>query len=177
MRMEKIYKGISLIFSPYVISLLSFAMLGDNIFIPFTFFFLFPIILSFPELKNFNISMEHRIAILLKILVFYIIGTLLISGEQKVLGICYIINAIIAILITRKYKISLHLFGITGPATALMMFSRLPAAAILFILAPLVAFTRYKLRAHTIGQLLLGFIVGIASTALIIEVMMNLMKI
>ncbi|MEM5785071.1 MAG: hypothetical protein QW469_00850 [Candidatus Aenigmatarchaeota archaeon] len=159
-----IYYILSLLLSPFVISLFAFIILGGNLFIPFVFFFLFPSIITLPYIKNFNVKLHLRPKLILIISIFYLIGTLLMEDKQRFLGLCYFLNSIISLIITRKDKISLHMFGISGPATALFFISDKIYSILLFILIIPTWIVRKKLHAHNNFQLLSGLLAGIFFT-------------
>jgi len=98
----------------------------------------------------------------------YVVGSLalwLLRAPKIVtaLMLCYAVNTVIMMLITRRWKISVHASGIAGPTTVLIR--GLGAWAIIFFafLVP-VGWARLRLRAHTPTQFLAGALVTIAAT-------------
>ena len=85
------------------------------------------------------------------------------------LMVSYLVATLIAVLITVKWKISLHATATFGMATALTMISW-PMGAISFIAAPLIIWSRYVLRKHTPAQLAAGSVLGVVVTAVAIVI-------
>ena len=77
--------------------------------------------------------------------------------------LCYAGNTAIIMLITLRWKISVHTAGIAGPATGLIYGIGLWAAALFALLVP-VGWARMRLKAHTPLQLLAGMLVTIVAT-------------
>lgn len=77
---------------------------------------------------------------------------------------CYTVNTLLLAAINRYWKISAHLMGLTGPATALVPLFGAWVCTVL-PLAMLLGWARVRLRAHTGLQVLAGAIAGIALTA------------
>jgi membrane-associated phospholipid phosphatase len=94
----------------------------------------------------------------------YTMGTIsliLINAPAPITALmaCYIINGIILLLITFKWKISIHTSGITSPITALvyLLGTRLLPLFLLFI--P-VAWARVELNAHNKLQVTMGALIS-----------------
>ena len=81
------------------------------------------------------------------------------------LGISYIVNAIVFLLITQLWKISLHCGVVAGCVTALAYIVT-PKRAFLFFLIPVVAWARIQKKRHTLIQTLAGTIIAIIVTKL-----------
>jgi membrane-associated phospholipid phosphatase len=81
------------------------------------------------------------------------------------LGICYIVNGIVFILITQFWKISLHCGVVAGCVTALAYIVN-PKMAFLFFLIPIVAWARIQKKRHTLIQTIAGAIIAIIVTRL-----------
>jgi len=78
---------------------------------------------------------------------------------------CYVSNTFLIMLINSRWKISAHSAGLSGPLTVLTWifgYKILP----LFILIPLVGWSRLYLRVHTFWQVIGGAMLGIFSTSL-----------
>jgi membrane-associated phospholipid phosphatase len=76
---------------------------------------------------------------------------------------CYATNTMVVLMITRRWKISIHTTGIAGPLVALTYqfgWMLLP----LYILIPIVGLSRVKMHRHTHLQVLAGGILGVAMT-------------
>lgn len=72
-------------------------------------------------------------------------------------------GALAAITAAFRWKISVHTAGIAGPTTALV-YALGPEYTPLFLLLVPVAWARYELKAHTIGQLAAGALVAAVVT-------------
>ncbi|NJM45366.1 MAG: hypothetical protein HC860_03715 [Alkalinema sp. RU_4_3] len=76
---------------------------------------------------------------------------------------CYATNTMVVLMITRRWKISIHTTGIAGPLVALTYqfgWMLLP----LYILIPIVGLSRVKMHRHTPLQVVAGGILGVAMT-------------
>lgn len=76
---------------------------------------------------------------------------------------CYATNTMVVLMITRRWKISIHTTGIAGPLVALTYqfgWMLLP----LYILIPIVGLSRVKMRRHTPLQVFIGGILGVVMT-------------
>lgn len=71
---------------------------------------------------------------------------------------CYFVNSLAMMLITLRYKISIHAAGVAGPAVFLV---RLYGLAIwpFLLVAAVVSWARYQLEMHSVWQLILGLLV------------------
>jgi len=79
------------------------------------------------------------------------------------LMLCYAGNTLVMMLITRRWKISVHASGIAGPTTVLIE-SLGGWASIFFAFLIPVAWARMRLKAHTPTQIVAGALVTIAAT-------------
>jgi membrane-associated phospholipid phosphatase len=79
---------------------------------------------------------------------------------------CYTINTLLLAGINRYWKISAHLMGLTGPATALLPLFGVWAGIVVLPFALLLGWARVRLRAHTLAQVVLGAVAGFFLTAL-----------
>jgi len=100
----------------------------------------------------------------------YIVGSialLLVRAPVIVtaLMLCTAGNTVIIMLITLRWKISVHASGIAGPVTALIYGTGAWAAVFFLLLIP-VGWARVRLRAHTPWQILAGVLVTVVSTSL-----------
>jgi membrane-associated phospholipid phosphatase len=101
-------------------------------------------------------------------IVSYVVGSFMLMLVRAptivtALMLCYAGNTFIMMLITHRWKISVHASGIAGPATALAV-SLGAWASIFFVLLVPVGWSRIKMGAHTPTQLLAGALVTIIST-------------
>jgi membrane-associated phospholipid phosphatase len=72
---------------------------------------------------------------------------------------CYFVNAMIMLVITLYWKISIHAVGVTGPITALVF--QLGAMMIPFFLLILpIAWARVYLKAHSLRQVVAGAVLS-----------------
>ena len=79
------------------------------------------------------------------------------------LMLCYAVNTLVMMVISRRWKISVHASGIAGPTTVLI--ESLGAwASIFFALLIPVGWARLTLKAHTPTQILAGALVTVAAT-------------
>jgi hypothetical protein len=106
---------------------------------------------------------EDRTRPFLGALASYLLGVaaLLLLGAPPImvyLMACYFVNSLAMMLITLRYKISIHTAGVAGPTVFLI---RLYGLAIwpFLLVAAVVSWARYKLDMHTVWQLVLGFLV------------------
>ena len=72
---------------------------------------------------------------------------------------CYFVNGLVLMIITLKWKISIHASGITGPFTALIYQLGSTMLPLLLLVIP-VAWARVELKAHTIRQVTAGAILS-----------------
>ena len=98
----------------------------------------------------------------------YVVGSvalLLVRAPVIVtaLMLCYAGNAALMMLITLRWKISVHASGIAGPVTALVYGLGMWATVFFIFLIP-VGWARIRLGAHTPSQILAGALVTIVST-------------
>lgn len=104
----------------------------------------------------------------------YLLGAILLllaraPSMVTALMLCYFGNSSIMMLISRKWKISIHVSGITGPATALIYSLGVRAFPLLLLVVP-VGWARIKLGAHSLEQVLAGALLTIATTWLQLEI-------
>ncbi|WP_372766325.1 hypothetical protein [Lutibacter sp.] len=143
--------------------------------------YIFPLLLL-ALLKRFGmINSYHMITIeerkfptLLFISISFIIGNWLYKSSivnlLALLFIGYGLSLIFtSLFLYLKLKISLHTLAITGLIGFLFYFSYfykinlIPLMALLFVLSGLIASARLRLQAHTLNEVILGYVVGVAS--------------
>ena len=111
---------------------------------------------------------ESRVIPFAGAIISYLLGavTLIVARSPAPitsLMLCYVGNTTIMMLITLRWKISVHASGIAGPLTALIYL--LGTIAIpLSLLILLVAWARLKLKAHTIPQVAVGALLTVLTT-------------
>lgn len=77
-----------------------------------------------------------------------------------------IIACLITLIITTRWKLSIHLVGVTGMVTVFVLLFG-PLYFLLAPLVPLVAWARWKVRAHTPLQALAGMVLAVTVTVLL----------
>ena len=103
---------------------------------------------------------EDRFVPLIVGILSYLVGfaialTLGVSNFLTVLILCYAVNTFIVLLITYKWKISIHTTGLTGPVAALIMLLG-PLGAIVGLVYPVLIWSRFTLKKHTMAQAIAG---------------------
>jgi membrane-associated phospholipid phosphatase len=98
----------------------------------------------------------------------YLLGSAALITEESpaiitALMLCYVGNTVIMMLISLRWKISVHASGIAGPATALVYALGVAALPLLFLVVP-VGWARIRLRAHTLTQVAAGALLTILAT-------------
>lgn len=123
---------------------------------------------------------EDRFIPLIVGVVSYFIGFLIslalgVSNFLTVLILCYTVNTFIVMLITSKWKISIHTTGLTGPVAALIMLIW-PIGTIFGLLYPLLIWSRFTLKKHTMAQAIAGGVFGLVMTVVEAYLYMNLLN-
>ncbi len=100
--------------------------------------------------------------------VSYLIGFILLrlisSKALSLLSLTYLFVSLALMAINeRATKISVHMAGITGPATFLIYFGSGVGYAIT-LLIPLLAWSRWRSGSHTLGQVILGSLISFLIT-------------
>jgi len=172
---KHIAKTISVIFNPLVISPFVFYILifNDHNSNNYLFFFIsvlfssalpFSSILYFKKIGKIS-SLEapirkQRLELLIISSLFNSIAFVLLhhfdaSDIVQGLMFCYAINTAITYLITRYWKISIHMIGLGGPFVALLL-SGYNNLFLMTLIIILVYLSRIKLKAHNHAQLIAG---------------------
>lgn len=73
--------------------------------------------------------------------------------------LCYCVNTFIVMLITTKWKISVHTTGLSGPVGALILLLG-PIGAAFAIMYPILIWSRVLLNKHTLAQAICGAVQG-----------------
>lgn len=102
------------------------------------------------------------ISALVGVSIIYVIGAPI---EIFWLGICYVANGIVFLLITQFWKISLHCGVLSACVTALSLIIT-PQLFFLYLLVPLVAWARIHRKRHTFIQSIAGAIIAVIVTKL-----------
>ena len=92
----------------------------------------------------------------------------------NMLSFAYVCNTIITLSITLQWKISIHMYGLTGPLTFLLLLYD-SITWVWFLLVPIVAWARLKLRAHSLAQIIAGGVLGVLLTIIEVVVYNNLL--
>lgn len=113
---------------------------------------------------------EQRMNPLIVGIVSYLIGFFVLSflhSPNVVQGLmfCYASNTLLVLFITRWWKVSVHATSISGPLIALT-YKFGPMILPFYVLVPIVAGSRVILRRHTLGQVIVGALIGLGLTAL-----------
>ena len=123
---------------------------------------------------------EDRFIPLIVGVVSYLIGFVIawilgVSNFLIVLILCYAVNTFIVMLITTKWKISIHTTGLTGPVAALIMLLG-PIGALVGLLYPILIWSRFTLKKHTMAQAIAGGVFGLIMTVLEAYLYMDLLN-
>tara|TARA_S200000501_G_C20840274_1_gene751272 strand:+ start:1651 stop:2223 length:573 start_codon:yes stop_codon:yes gene_type:complete len=179
--MKRIAKTLSVIFNPLVIAPFAFYILifkeyNPNNYLLFLIAIFFSSILPFSSILYFKkigkiSSLEapirkQRLELLVISSLYNSIAFVLLNyfdAPDIVQGLmfCYAINTFITWLITRYWKISIHMIGLGGPFVALII-SGYNNIFLLAIIIILVYLSRIKLKAHNHAQLIAGTFLAIA---------------
>ena len=119
---------------------------------------------------------EDRVKPLAIGILSYLVGVvllILIDAPRicTVMMVSYTVSTVLVLLISTRWKISIHATGITGPAMALS-YVYPPWGYIMYLLIPLIAWSRYVRRKHTPLQLIGGFVYGILITGFFLYVVL-----
>jgi len=184
MTSEKSASMISLVFNPAVIAAFTFLILLSPLrdiqaflsllVICITFGTLVPLVMMYQLsrrglISDFYVSeKEERAKPFVGAITSYVVGSialLLVRAPTIVtaLMLCYVGNTALMMLITLRWKISVHASGIAGPTTALVYGVGIWTAVFFAILFP-VGWARLRLKAHTPWQMLAGALVTITAT-------------
>jgi membrane-associated phospholipid phosphatase len=181
---------ISLVFNPAVTAAFTFLILLYPLQSIQTFLFLLATCVTFGTLiplvmmyqltkrglvSDFNVSVrQERTKPFLGAAASYLAGgsaLLLLRAPVIIVALmlCYAGNTLIALLITLRWKISIHASGVAGPTTALV-YSLGAWAAVFFILLIPVGWARVQLKAHTPWQIFAGALVAAIATWLQLKI-------
>jgi len=111
---------------------------------------------------------QTRIKPFICALASYLIGViaLILVGAPQILialMVCYFVNSLVMMAITRMWKISLHASGIAGPATFLVHQLGITMLPLFALLLP-TAWARIKLGEHNLNQIMAGALLTIGLT-------------
>lgn len=110
--------------------------------------------------------------------VSYFIGFLLsrtlgLNDFLTFLFLCYSINTFIVMIITTRWKISIHTTGLSGPVCALIILLG-PIGALFGLLYPILIWSRVTLKKHTMAQAIAGGVQGFFLTAIEMFIFINI---
>lgn len=113
---------------------------------------------------------QDRFAPLIIGIVSYFIGFLIslaIGADNflTLLLLCYSVNTGVVLLITSKWKISVHTTGLSGPVAALILLLG-PVGAVFGVIYPILIWSRVLLKKHTLAQAITGGVQGFFLTVL-----------
>lgn len=103
-------------------------------------------------------------------IISYFIGFLVslylnVDNFLTILLLCYATNTFIVMLITFKWKISVHTTGLSGPVGALILLLG-PLGALFGLIYPLLIWSRVLLKKHTLAQAICGAVQGFFLTVI-----------
>ncbi|ALT69080.1 hypothetical protein [Methanobrevibacter millerae] len=112
---------------------------------------------------------EDRFTPLIVGTVSYFIGFLVsiflgLNDFLTFLFLCYTINTFIVMIITTRWKISIHTTGLSGPVCALIILLG-PVGAVFGLIYPVLIWSRVTLKKHTMAQAIAGGVQGFVLTA------------
>ena len=152
----------------------NFTKLLVTIFVALLFGFISPIALFVYYRKKGKIvdidasKKEERTIPMSISLIYFIIGFIvLILYKVSIISLafwfCYISNTFITILINKKWKISAHTMGASGPIAAVTFV--FGAITLIFLaITFLVGWSRIQLKCHSLGQVIAGGVFAFIST-------------
>ena len=103
-------------------------------------------------------------------IISYFIGFLIslifnLDNFLTALLLCYSVNTGVVLIITTKWKISVHTTGLSGPVGALILLLG-PFGAIFGVIYPVLIWSRVLLKKHTLAQAIAGGVQGFFLTVL-----------
>ena len=113
-------------------------------------------------------------------IISYFIGFLIclvfnLNNFLTCLLLCYSINTGVVLVITTRWKISVHTTGLSGPVAALILLLG-PAGALFGIIYPILIWSRVLLKKHTLAQAIAGGVQGFFLTVLEMYLFMNILN-
>ncbi len=109
-------------------------------------------------------TVPYIVTILLYLIGFGLDYWLVGGGVMCALMFCYATNALITLFINFYWKISAHAIGVGGPLAILTLLFGWTIVPF-YLLIPLVDWARVYLKAHTLGQVVVGSLFGLCFTA------------
>ncbi|WP_462316147.1 hypothetical protein [Methanobrevibacter sp.] len=113
-------------------------------------------------------------------IVSYLIGFIIclvfrLDNFLTCLLLCYAVNTGVVLLITTKWKISVHTTGLSGPVGALILLLG-PFGAIFGLIYPVLIWSRVLLKKHTLSQAICGGVQGFFLTVVEMYLYMNILN-
>ena len=96
----------------------------------------------------------------------YLVFLMLGDSLTSIYMLCYLAVATALLFTSLKWKVSVHAAGVAGPTTFLSYYLGTSYAPLYLVLA-FISWSRYRLKAHTLGQILAGAILGAGITYVI----------
>jgi hypothetical protein len=98
----------------------------------------------------------------------YVLGTLALAyleapSSMVYLMACYLVNSVFMMVVTLRYKISIHASGVAGPATFLVHQYGVRLWPLTLVMV-VVGWARLQLRMHTVGQVAWGVLLTVLLT-------------
>jgi membrane-associated phospholipid phosphatase len=111
---------------------------------------------------------ESRVIPFTGAIISYLLGAATLVAARSPIAItslmlCYVGNTVVMMLISLRWKISVHASGIAGPLAALVYLLGTIAVPLLLLIL-FVGWARLKLKAHTIAQVATGALLTILTT-------------
>lgn len=158
----------------YILFILNFQAMIDkeDLLVGSIFLTIIPLIISVGFSTYYRVEWDYRqrekrIIPLVLINPSYIVLCILWMDRgfpEIFLSFSYLVNGLVSLIITRWYKISIHIIGIAGPSTYLLLINQYGYAILFYMISVIVAFSRIKLKRHSIDQVISGYIVSITTT-------------
>ncbi|MEM3181362.1 MAG: hypothetical protein QW091_02870 [Candidatus Micrarchaeaceae archaeon] len=185
MKNKLIYRTLSVAFAPQISPIYWFSLLyfiyksAVALLISVVFASVIELALLFAYVKIYNtdffvLEREKRAPLFVASITSYAIGLVFLyvfrSGFFfKALMLSYVINTIVAALIT-KYatKVSVHTWGISGPATVLGFAYGTYVFMLLLAVAAIVGYARIALKAHNAKQVLYALLISVLTTSAVV---------
>ncbi|RLG84252.1 MAG: hypothetical protein DRO40_01980 [Thermoprotei archaeon] len=160
----------------YVLFILNFQTIIDkkDLVIGSIFLTIIPLTISMAFSMYYGIEWDYRqrekrIIPLALINISYIVLCVLWTDRgflEIFLSFSYLMNGLVSLIITMRYKISIHIIGISGPATYFLLINRYRYAILFYAIGIIVAISRIKLKRHSIDQVINGYITSIITTVM-----------
>jgi len=104
----------------------------------------------------------------------YVLGTLALTyleapSSMVYLMACYLVNSVFMMVVTLRYKISIHASGVAGPATFLVHQYGVRLWPLTLVMV-VVGWARLQLRMHTVGQVAWGVLLTVLLTLAQLEI-------